>query len=131
MKILSMDTLRWIGILIGFLALIWMTYISLQYMIHLIKGKKYSPRPLFRDFRQKMWMTVGLGVPFFGFYLALVLFGSSLIDSQTGQQLFLLFYKHPTEFIYLGLFIFACLSLSVYFVRMFIKYFYLNKSKDS
>jgi hypothetical protein len=76
-------------------------------------------------------MTVGLGVLFFGLYLGVVFFTSRVIDQEIAQQLFELSYQHPLEFIYLGLFIFATFSLLIYLVRMFIKYFYLTRSKGS
>lgn len=90
---------------------------------------KFSIRPLLLNFAQKMWMTAGLGVFFFGLYIALVFFGSMTIDSNLRLDLFFLLYKHPTQFIYLGLFVFACASLLSLFVRMVIKFFYNSKNK--
>jgi hypothetical protein len=118
-----------LGVILGLLLMGWMTFYSGRHLYSLIKQKKYSPRPLFKNFREKMWMTIGLGILFFSFYLLIVLFSSSLISPQIGLNLFFLFYSHPTEFIYLGLFIFACMSLSIYLVRMLIKYLYTTRNK--
>jgi hypothetical protein len=126
-----MNGSQWIGILISLFVLILMTYTSMRYFIFLIKGKKYRLSPLLKGFKEKIWMTVGLGVLFFGLYLGVVFFTSRVIDQEIAQQLFELSYQHPLEFIYLGLFIFATFSLLIYLVRMFIKYFYLTRSKGS
>ncbi|CUI17634.1 Conserved hypothetical membrane protein [Candidatus Protochlamydia naegleriophila] len=128
---LSLDSLQWLGLGLGLIATLCMIYKSTCYFIQIIRGKKYHIRPLFRDFKEKMWMTVGLGCLFFGLYLFLVLSGSVLINSEMGSNLFTLSYKNPIEFIYLGLFIFATLSLSIYLVRMMIKYLYITRSKGS
>ncbi len=128
---LSFDSLQWLGIALGVIATLCMIYKSTCYFIQIIKGKKYHIRPLFRDFKEKMWMTVGLGCLFFGLYLILVLSGSALINSEIGLSLFILSYNNPIEFIYLGLFTFAALSLCIYLVRMMIKYLYITRSKGS
>lgn len=128
---MSFDSIQWLGIGLGLIAILCMICKSAGYFLQIIKGKKYRIRPLFRDFKEKMWMTVGLGCLFFGLYLFLVLSGSALINSEIGLSLFTLSYKNPIEFIYLGLFTFAALSLSIYLVRMMIKYLYITRSKGS
>jgi hypothetical protein len=88
--------------------------------------KKIFSRLFFQDFRQKMWITIGLGFTFFGLYFTFILLISKFMNPQFGQTLFLSIYQHPIDFIYLGLFIFALIALLIYFTRMIIKYFYLK-----
>ncbi|MBA2368105.1 MAG: hypothetical protein H0V82_03670 [Candidatus Protochlamydia sp.] len=121
-----MTYLQWMGLFFLAMIVIGMTFKSLFYFIRMLKTKKSYLRPLIKDFREKMWMTIGLGLVFFGFYLFVVLGAAFVIDMQKGLNFFYLLYAHPTEFIYLGMFIFAALSLAIYFVRMLIKYLYLN-----
>ncbi|WP_068469039.1 hypothetical protein [Candidatus Protochlamydia phocaeensis] len=118
------------GMILSLLLVGWMIFYSGKYFLKLIRDKKFSLHPLLKGFKQKMWMTIGLGSLFFSFYFLIVLLSAYLIDSQSSLNLFFLFYAHPTEFIYLGLFIFACMSLCIYLVRMFIKYFYMTRSKE-
>lgn len=92
--------------------------------------KKFPFRSVFKDFGKKMWMTGGLGVLFFGFYLLIVFLGSSVKDPQKRLNLFFLVYKNPVPFVYLGLLTFACASASIYLARMLIKYLYNKKIKD-
>ena len=93
-------------------------------------GHGWSFKLLFKDFRRKMWMTVSLGGIFFSLYLLFVSLSVYLVQ-RWGTDLFFLLYRHPVEFVYGGLWLFAFLSLSIYLARMFIKYFYLTKGKDS
>jgi hypothetical protein len=114
--------------LIGAFVIGWLTRFSFRHLKFMIKEKKISLKPAFRGFREKIWMTFGLGVTFFGFYFILIYISSKLLTSQIGHNFFHLVYTYPTEFIYLGLFIFAIFTLSIYLVRMFIKYIFLSKS---
>jgi len=93
-------------------------------------GRGWSCKALFKDFNRKMWMTASLGLLFFSFYVLAVIVGSRLIH-QWGADFFFLVYHNPVAFIYGGLWLFALLSLTIYLVRMFIKYFYLTRGKDS
>ncbi len=95
---------------------------------HLKRG--WSFKLLFKDFNRKIWMTLCLGSLFFGLYLLTVGIGI-YAARQWGTDLFFLAYRHPVEFLYGGLWLFACASLSIYLVRMLIKYFYLTRGKDS
>jgi hypothetical protein len=105
------------------------TILFVLYVLKLL-GRGRSPKLLFKDFRRKMWMTMSLGGVFFSLYLALVTLSVPFIRNS-GTAIFFLLYQHPVEFVYGGLFFFAFLSLSIYLVRMVIKYFYLTKGKDS
>jgi hypothetical protein len=93
-------------------------------------SRGWSFKLLFKDFNRKIWMTVGLGALFFGFYLLIVILSAYFVR-HWGTDLLFLVYHHPIPFIYGGLFLFACLSLSIYVARMFIKYFYLTRGKDN
>ena len=84
---------------------------------------------LWKDYNRKMAMTFCLGFFFFGLYL-LVVFSSAYFIESWKNDLFFLAYRNPIPFIYGGLFLFALLSLSIYLIRMVIKYFYLTRGKD-
>lgn len=83
---------------------------------------------IFKDLKKKMWMTVGLGITFFGAYLLIVCIASSMINSKTRLDLFLILHKHAISFIYLGLLVFALVSVSIYMVRLWIKYLYNKRN---
>jgi hypothetical protein len=91
-----------------------------------LAAKEEALRLMVKDFRQKMWMTIGLGLFFFGFYF-LLLWSFKFIDKSFWQNLFMQAYHSPILFIYAGLFIFAFISLSIYLVRMFIKYLFMTR----
>lgn len=82
---------------------------------------------IFKDIRQKMWMTAGLGLVFFAIYLLVVAAGSYFNDAQFRMRLFFLMYEYPTVFVYVGLLVFATFSTAVYLVRMVIKSIYNSK----
>lgn len=86
--------------------------------------QKVVVKTIFNGFRQKMWMTAGLGVVFFSLYLLVVLGGSYFKDQSARLDFFFLMYKYPASFIYLGLLIFACITSGIYLVRIVIKYIY-------
>ncbi len=90
--------------------------------------KKVSVRSLFKDFHQKMYMTAGLGGFFFSLYFFLVWIAALWIDPKTRLEYFSLVLQHPVEFIYLGLTTFATLSITIYMIRMVIKYRYNSKN---
>lgn len=106
-----------------------MTVTSVLFVRKLFRYEGLSFRFLFKDFRQKMWMTIGLGVIFFGFYLVIVIVSSRLSHSGAWVDLFFLVYKDPLEFIYWGLFTFAGISLLIYLARMVVKYLFIKKGK--
>lgn len=89
----------------------------------------WSFRALFKEFNRKMWMTFTLGLVFFSLYGLLVYWGSSFAR-QWGTVLLFAARENPLFFIYGGLTLFAFLSLSIYFVRMLIKYLYLTRGRD-
>lgn len=93
-------------------------------------SRGWSLKVLFKDFNRKIWMTICLGIAFFGLYLLIVSLSVYFIR-PLGTDLLFLVYHNPVKFIYLGLWLFACFSLSIYLVRMVIKYFYLTRGKDS
>jgi len=71
-----------------------------------------------------MWMTGGLGIAFFFLYLLIALLGSHLKNPDLRLDFFFFAYENPTFLIYIGLFVFALFSTSIYLVRVLIKYFY-------
>lgn len=101
----------------------------LIYPIAFKKGhlKKFSIATVFKDFGKKMWMTVGLGIIFFGLYALIIFFGAALNDSKMRLSIFFLLYKNPVRFVYLGLLTFALASTGIYLARVLIKYLYNKK----
>ena len=91
--------------------------------------KKVTVQIIFKEFGQKMWMTIGLGCVFFCLFLLIVWAGSYFNDSQFRLNFFFLVYEHPVAFIYLGLLTFALISTGIYLVRLVIKHLYNTKSK--
>ena len=117
------------GITIWVLIIAGLVIFSLVHFFKVLRSVKFSIRPLLLNFGQKMWMTVGIGITFLGLYAAIVFFGSSMLDSKLRLDIFFLMYRHPTKFIYLGLFVFACISVLTLLVRRVIKNLYhINKS---
>lgn len=88
-----------------------------------------SPLPrLFFEFDKKMWMTLGLGFSFLALYLFFVC-SLSCLSNQYATRIFTFIQTNPTLSIYIGLFIFATLSLSIYLMRILIKYLYRIRNK--
>lgn len=96
---------------------------------YLIK-RNGSPLPrLFHEFDKKMWMTLGLGLIFFGFYFLLVTALSWILNPEKTKKIFLFFYHYKVESIYIGLFVFASIALAIYLTRLFIKFLYTSRMK--
>ena|SRR3984957_8294150 len=100
------------------------------YVAVLLTKKHFTASTIFKDFKQKIWMTAFLGSVFFGFYLLLIYGGSFLKDPDWRLHLFFTMYKHPTAFIYLGLLTFVMISISIYLARMAIKFLYNRKKRN-
>lgn len=115
------------------IAIMWVIFVillsvySIKLGIQMIRTKNFSARVLFKNFGQKMWMTAGIGLLFFGLYGVLVLYASRMMDQETRKNIFIFAYKHPIESIYLGLFVFVLASISIYLARMMIIYLYNRK----
>lgn len=112
--------------LIGGLLLV----ISLVFYAYRRLSKNWSLKHLFKDFKRKMWMTISLGGLFLFLYMLLIGLGIYFVK-YAQADLFSLLYHYPVDFIYGGLAVFACISLSIYLARMVIKYVYLTRGKDS
>jgi hypothetical protein len=115
--------MRLIGVVCWIVLLILLTFRGIQYFIKNILPKQ-NFQNVFRDFKQKMWMTGGLGLTFLALYLSFVFFGSWFLTPEKKQQFFLLVYNSPVKYVYAGLLVFVIFSLSIYLVRMLIKYLY-------
>lgn len=116
--------LAWIFILTLLFFCVLVRYAS-QYL-----NPGWSFQVLFRDFKRKIWMTLGLGSTFLAFYLIGVGLSAYFIK-QSNTNLIALAYQRPISYIYGGLWLFICLSLSIYLVRMILKYIYLTRGKDN
>ena len=124
-----MQILYAVGIIVEFLLLGLLILYFCIYLAQIVFNKKFPIRALFKNFSQKMWMTLGLGCFFYGLYFALVLLGSYFIDSQMKLRLFLHIREHLTAYIYLGLFVFMSLTIFIYLVRMVIKHLCNSRCK--
>lgn len=91
--------------------------------------RPWSFRNLLKGFKAKMWMTFGLGIVFFSFYFLVIFISSVYLKEEKGELLFFSAYHSPKFFIYAGLLIFACFSLTIYLIRMLIKYLFLTRGK--
>lgn len=123
------ETLKIILILLAFLLIGIALFYAALYIVEKGMKRRVAVNHLLKEFSQKMWMTAGLGIIFFGFYFLLVVFGSYYKDPVWRLNLFFFVYERPVLFIYLGLFVFAFISASIYGVRMVIKYLYNTKRK--
>ena len=110
------------GILIIGLLLFYIALFCAEKLMH----KKISVASIFKDFKQKMWMTIGLGIVFFGLYVLIVYIGSYI---ATNFNLFKLIHKNPVTFIYLGLLTFALVTTCIYLTRLIIKFLYNSKRR--
>lgn len=108
------------------LALILFIFVSLVLWggLYIIKRCGNPIPKLIREFDKKMWMTLGLGTVFFGFYFSFIFFLSRLINSENSQNIFSFFYHYKVEAIYIGLLLFTFATSSIYMVRLLIKYLY-------
>ena len=104
-----------------------LSFMSYLFFKHI---SSHSFKFVFKDLKRKLCMTFGLGIVFFGFYASMVWLSSRWIEPWK-SDVFLLMYRYPKEFIYLGLGLFALCSLFIYLLRMVIKYVYLTRGKDS
>ncbi len=114
----------WLLIILSILLGIWLSLKSYQKLVDRMKTRKDSVKILFNGFKQKMWMTMGLGITFFGLYAVIVFLSSRILDKQMEIDFFFFLYKDLIFSIYIGLFIFASISLLIYLVRMIIKFLY-------
>jgi len=122
-----MGTIQVIGILFIVLLAGMILFCAATFLVERFTKKKISLRFLFKDFRQKMWMTVGLGILFSCLYFLIIFTLFWIKDSQVQQNLFSLLYRYPERFIYLGLLFFSCITVGIYLARMVIKHLYNRK----
>lgn len=120
-SMIELSVFQLVMIFLSFILLAWLLVYCFVHSGRIFRGCSF--RRLVYGFREKMWMTIGLGVTFFGLYFVLIYYGTRLVNSSKKLDLFFLAYKNPVPFIYLGLGIFAMLSLSIYAVRVIIKKF--------
>lgn len=86
----------------------------------LIMKKDVSPRKILFNFKEKMWMTAGLGLFFFGSYLIILVTLSLFKHEMAGLDIFYFCYHNPTFCIYLSLGIFVLFSALIYTIRRLI-----------
>jgi hypothetical protein len=125
-----MNHIQAIAIFLGILVAGLMLFYSAMFLAEMLMHKKISVRSIFKNFRQKMWMTTGLGFLFFGFYVFLVFLGAYITRMIGHIHLFNLLHKHPVAFIYIGLLTFALISVSIYLARIVIKYVYNSRRRE-
>jgi hypothetical protein len=90
-------------------------------------GRQIGVRKIFDGLKPKLWMTAGVGFFFFIFYLAVVLIGTNLMNSEMRLKLFDSMRNNPILFVYLGLFLFVMISISILGVRSIIKRIYNSR----
>ena len=102
--------------LLIFFSILMLFFISIVWGIGFYIIRRYgNPLPkLFHEFDKKMWMTLGLGIIFFGFYLGLITVLSLIFKGNRLQKVFFFLYSHKVESIYIGLMIFALVTLSTH-----------------
>lgn len=110
--------------------MICLTYYAWKQFLIIYNGP-WSLRNLLNGFKAKMWMTFGLGIIFFSLYGIIVVLSPIFLSEDSALYLFFKAYQSPLPFIYAGLFLFACFSLSIYLVRMLIKYIYITRGKGN
>ncbi len=124
-----MHTLHALTITFGIIIIGLILLYAFTQITELITHKKVRLRSLFINFKQKMWMTAGLGIFFAGLYGFLLYYGSIKLDGKAKQALFHNVYQNPVHYIYLGLFIFVSISIIIYILRLIIIYFYNSKKR--
>ena len=122
-----MNTLQALIITLGIICIGLIILYNVIQMTQLVTRKTISIRSLFYNFKQKIWMTAGIGLTFFSLYLLLIFLSSNLLDERL--KFFLQVYQNPTAYVYMGLSIFIILSISIYLVRMFIIYLFHSQKR--
>lgn len=102
---------------------------SILIITELITHKKVSFTSLFFNFKQKMWMTIGIGTLFFSLYLFLLFFGAFKLNPQEKLALFFNAYQNPALYAYRGLGFFVSMTILSYVARMIIIFFYNSKKR--
>jgi hypothetical protein len=124
-----MDTLQACLITIAILIIGFLLLYNVIQFAQIIMKRRYSIHSLFFNFKQKMWMTIGLGLLFFGLYISILFLGSVKLDPELKLEIFFNAYNNPLNYVYLGLLIFVSLSISIYIVRLGIIYLYNLKKR--
>lgn len=96
--------------------------------LKIILNRGCSPKKIFKQFREKMWMTFGLGLAFTCMYLLSIYLSGWFVNKETFLNILSFGIKKPRYLVYLGLFIFSFNTLLIYLFRIIIKYFYLKKN---
>lgn len=124
-----MQTVNAILVVLVFLLIGLVMFCAALYLAERVMGRKVALGSIFKGFRQKMWMTIGLGCVFFGLYLFTIAFGYYYNDPASRLGIFFAVYEHPTTYIYMGLITFAVISSGIYMVRVLIKRLYNSRSR--
>lgn len=109
-------------LLCGFLLLAACMRVAQKFM-----HKEISYASLLNGLNQKLWMTFGLGIFFFGSYLLLILLFSSVNSASVRLNIFHLAYQNPITAAYFGLGVFVSVSIGIYLVRKAIIRWYNNR----
>ncbi|KIC76994.1 hypothetical protein DB41_DN00150 [Neochlamydia sp. TUME1] len=115
------------------LLLFFLGFLSLTFLLGVYIIKQWgSPIPrLCHEFDKKIWMTLGLGIIFFGFYFIFITFLGWSLKGQSLRKVFIFLYNHTASCIYIGLSIFSFFSLSIYLARILIKHLYKKAAKKT
>ena len=84
-----MQTLNAILIVLVFLLIGLVMSCAALYFAERVMGRRVALGSIFKEFRQKMWMTAGLGCVFFGLYLSTVALGYTITIRHPDLAFFL------------------------------------------
>jgi hypothetical protein len=107
-----------IGIAVG---LVCLGRFGLQMWSRLQARRDRSWGALLLYFRQKVWMTAGLGLFFISLYLLLAVCGRCFVTSENFSGFLVFGKEHPSLILYLGLLVVALNSMLIYCVRLCVK----------
>ncbi|MFT5317873.1 MAG: hypothetical protein ACI8RA_001131 [Chlamydiales bacterium] len=102
------------------------TSMTTRQFITILKTRGCSPRILFRNFNEKIWMTALLGVFFALVFLSFSLFTHYFLDKSIIKEYFYFGLKNPGLFFFWAAAIFGLNSLFIILVRTILKFIYLS-----
>ncbi len=93
----------------------------------IIERRGCSPLVVFRYFKQKIYMTAGLGLFFISLYICFNTFASVYLTRETFSQLLQEALKDPSTYVKWAALIFALNAMLIYFVRIGIMYLFFKR----
>jgi hypothetical protein len=103
------------------------TSFAFNQFISIIKIRGCSPRVLFYNFGEKIWMTFFLGSFFICLFIFINVLISFFIDKESFLRYFFYGLEHPEVFIFWTTSFFALNTIFILIIREIIKFFYLSR----